>query len=49
MAVYEGAEDALADDDVEITEVCLEQEQVKQEDSVMIDLTNVESDIGTPS
>ena len=49
MTVYEGAEDALADDDVEITEVRLEREQVKQEDSEMIDLTNVESDIGTPS
>ena len=39
MAMYEGAEDTLADDDVEITEVRLEQEQVKQEDSEMIDLT----------
>ena len=49
MTMYEGAEDTLADDDVEITKVCLEREQVKQEDSEMIDLTNVESDIGTPS
>ena len=49
MAVYEGAKDALADDDVEITEVRLEWEQVKQQDSEMIDLTNVESDISTPS
>ena len=46
--VSEGAEDALAEDDVEITEVGQEQEQVKQEDSEMIDLTNVESDVGTP-
>ena len=49
MAVYEGAKDALADNDVEITEVRLEWEQVKQEDSEMIDLMNVESDIGMPS
>ena len=49
MAVYEGAKDALAENDMEITEVHLEWEQVKQEDSEMIDLTNVESDIGTPS
>ena len=46
--VSEGAKDALAEDDVEITEVGQEQEQVKHEDLEMIDLTNVESNIGTP-
>ena len=38
----------MAEDDVEITKVGQEQEQVKQEDSEMIDLTNEESDVGTP-
>ena len=46
--VSEGVEDALAEDDVEITKVGQEQEQVKQEDLEMIDLINVESNISTP-
>ena len=47
-AMSEGAKDALGDNDIEITKVGLGQEQAKQEDLKMVDLMNVESDVGTP-